>query len=77
MNREDFEEFVRNDFEGATKLSPIEFARMMGMRPQMVYYYIRNKVLQTERCICGRRVLDIDSAKEALQEKKDKQRSTD
>ena len=60
-------EFERFEYEGAEKLSPIDFARLMGMRPQMVYYYIRNKVIETEICACGRKVLDVEAARDALE----------
>lgn len=60
------EELARFEFEGAEKLSPIQFARYMGMAPQMVYYYLRNHVIEEEVCICGRRVVDVQSASEAI-----------
>jgi hypothetical protein len=69
-----FDEFDKFELEGATKLSPREYARLKGMTPQLVYYYIRNGVIETESCICGRRVVDVASANEALQTKKETRR---
>lgn len=73
MNLDDhIQEVEEFEYEGAEKLSPIEYARYKGMRPQMVYYYIRNKVLTTEVCACGRRVLDVEHSDEALRARLEK-----
>lgn len=56
----------RDEYEGAEKLSPIDFARYQEMSPQMVYYYIRNNVVEVEVCICGRKVVDVEAAREAI-----------
>ncbi len=54
------------------KLTPIEFARMNGIAPQQVYGWIRKGDLETEYCICGRKVLDVATAQEVLKTKKRK-----
>lgn len=41
------------------KLSPREYGKLRGISPQLVYYYIRNKQLDIELCICGRKVIDV------------------
>lgn len=69
-----FERFDEFDLEGATKLTPREFAKLHKMAPQMVYYYIRTGVLTAERCACGRTVVDVESASAALQAKKEARR---
>jgi len=51
------------------KLTPREYAKARGMTPQLVYYHIRCGNLKTERCICGRTVLDVRDADETLQTK--------
>jgi hypothetical protein len=61
-----FDEFDKFELEGATKLSPRDYAKYKGMRPQMVYYYIRQGVIDMERCVCGRNVVDVEQADEAL-----------
>jgi hypothetical protein len=45
-----------------TKATPIDYARSRGIAPQKVYYRIRRGQLETERCACGRRVVDIATA---------------
>lgn len=50
-------------------LTPREYAKLKGMSPQLVYYYIRNKVIETEQCRCGRTILSVVQADEALAEK--------
>jgi hypothetical protein len=49
----------RDEAEGAAKLSPREYALLRGMKPQLVYYYIRKRKLTLEQCICGRNVIDV------------------
>lgn len=44
------------------KLTPLEYARLRGKVPQLIYYYIRNQKLSLEYCVCGRRVLDVKTA---------------
>lgn len=48
------------------KLTPREFATWLGTSPQMIYYYIRNGVLELEYCRCGRKVLDVETSTQAL-----------
>jgi hypothetical protein len=45
-----------------TKMSPMEYARARNMQAQLVYYYIRTGKIADEKCICGRRVIDIKEA---------------
>lgn len=71
MTPEEIEEDIeRFELEGATKLGPSEFARFMSMKPQLVHYYIRTKVLTTEMCACGRRVIDVEEGSQALASRK-------
>lgn len=70
----DEEDLLAFEYEGAEKLSPLEFARLHKMRPQMVYYYIKQGVIETETCICGRNVVDVQAAIRALQERKKQRR---
>jgi len=52
-------------------LTPREYARLRNMAPQMVYYYIRNKVIETDYCRCGRRVLNVQEADNRIQAQKE------
>jgi hypothetical protein len=57
------------DLAEQTHLTPIEYAKLRGMTPQVVYYHIRRGTIKDERCKCGRRVVEVRSADEALQAK--------
>lgn len=64
---EDLIRQMEDDSEGATKGSPIEVARILGIKhPQKVYGWIRAGKLQWERCECGRRVVSIEAVRELL-----------
>jgi DNA-binding CsgD family transcriptional regulator len=52
----------RDEAEGATKLSPREYGLMRGIKPQLVYYYIKRGKVKLEHCICGRNVIDVEAA---------------
>lgn len=60
-----------DDLRDATKLTPIEYARMRNMKPQLIYYHLRthndptaDKHIQLETCLCGRKVVDVKLADE-------------
>jgi hypothetical protein len=57
-----FAAMERDEAEGATKLSPREYGLSHGIKPQLVYYYIRKGELKLEDCICGRHVIDVEAA---------------
>lgn len=52
-----------------TKASPIDYAKLRGIRPQMVYYHLRRGNLQWDSCECGRRVIVIAEADEIFVKK--------
>jgi hypothetical protein len=54
---------------GQTKMSVREYANARGIQPQLMYYYVRQGYIQTDPCICGRMVIDIESADKYLAEK--------
>lgn len=51
------------------KLTPREYAKARGMNPQLVYYYIRKGDIKKEICVCGRSVIDVRDADEAISTK--------
>lgn len=53
--------------EGLIKMTAIEYARSKNIKPQLVYYYIRKGHVLQETCICGRKVIDVESANAYLQ----------
>lgn len=57
-------EMERDDLEGATKLPPIQYAKLRGIRPQKVYAAIRNGKLEPTKCECGRKVVVVEEADE-------------
>lgn len=60
---------IQDQAEVVGYLTPREYAKLRGMSPQLVYYYIRNKIIEVEPCRCGRTVLNVDQADAALQAK--------
>jgi hypothetical protein len=61
----DFElEDIAEQAREVGKLTPIEYAKLHNISPQLIYYHIRNKHLELEYCICGRKVLDVKTADE-------------
>lgn len=49
-------------------LTPREYAKLRGLNPQLVYYYIRTKKITPELCKCGRKVIEVKLADEALKD---------
>jgi predicted site-specific integrase-resolvase len=69
-----------DETDGAIKLSPREWAKLRGVTPQLVYYWIRTGKLDMETCICGRNVIDVEKADEHNGKRKgilDSQESTE
>ena len=60
-----------DELNDATKLSVREYALARGMQPQLVHYYISRGRIEVERCICGRKVIDVKAADEFFKNKKD------
>jgi hypothetical protein len=62
--------------EGITKMSVIKYGRARGIQPQLIYYHIRTGKIKQELCVCGDKVIDVQSAdaffseKEAAEKKK-------
>jgi hypothetical protein len=48
-------------------LTPREFAKLVGIRGEQIYGYIRKGIIEPERCQCGRTVIRVSTAKEALE----------
>lgn len=66
------EEMEAHELEGAEKLTPRDFAKLMKCAPQAIYYHLRTGRLESEVCACGRRVIDVERSKKALLEAKRK-----
>lgn len=55
-------EMEKDDLEGATKLPPIQYAKLRSIYPQKVYTALRNRKLEWSKCECGRRVIVVEEA---------------
>jgi hypothetical protein len=65
MDEEDLDRLELEDqVQEVGKLTPREYGRLRGIQPQLVYYHIRNKHIELELCICGRKVIDVKAADE-------------
>ena len=58
-----------DELHDASKLSPREYGKLRGINPQLIYYHIRthsdptkDKHLLVERCLCGKKVIDVKLA---------------
>jgi hypothetical protein len=54
-----------------TVMAPVDYARARGIKPQMVYYYLRTGKLTSSHCECGRRVIDIQEADDIFRKGRD------
>jgi predicted site-specific integrase-resolvase len=61
---------LRDQMELLGKMTPREFAKLKGMAPQQIYYYIRAGKIEVEKCICGRHVIDTEKANTFLTSRK-------
>jgi hypothetical protein len=63
VNTDEFlEQMERDEFEGAEKLTPIEYGKLRGRSGQNIYYHIRAGHIELETCQCGRKVVDVKAA---------------
>jgi predicted site-specific integrase-resolvase len=46
-----------------------EYAKLRGISPQLVHYYIRTNKLEVDLCECGRRCVRVEEADAFLREK--------
>lgn len=53
-------------------LTPREYAKIRYMQPQLVYYHLREKHIQSEVCKCGRRVINVKEVDEYFRKLRDK-----
>jgi excisionase family DNA binding protein len=63
-------EELKEQAEEVDYLTPREFAKLTGIKPQQVYMWIRKGVLQSERCRCGRTIIRVSLAQAAIQARK-------
>jgi hypothetical protein len=51
-------------------LTPREFAKLIGVKPQQVYAWLRKGILDAERCKCGRTILCVSKSQATLAARK-------
>jgi hypothetical protein len=62
-NTDELFKAMRQDELGDTeKLTPRDFADLVGVTPQLIYYHINAKHISIEKCQCGRKVVDVAEA---------------
>ncbi len=67
----DFERLELEDqAETVGFLTPREYGKLRKIAPQLVYYYIRNKVIETEVCKCGRKIINVNETDRILSERR-------
>lgn len=52
----------RDELQDAEWLKPRDFAKVIGVAPQLVYYYIRNGRIESQQCLCGNKVINRKQA---------------
>lgn len=60
------EQMQKDELEDASKLKPIQYAKLRNLYPQRVYKAIRGGKLDVETCLCGSKVIDIEAADEVF-----------
>jgi hypothetical protein len=56
----------RDEEEEARYITPVNYGRLRGIKPQLIYYYIRKGHITVQRCNCGRKVVEKEEADEYL-----------
>jgi hypothetical protein len=55
---------------GIVMMSVREYAKVRGVEPQLIYYYIRTGKISQDACpCCGRKVIDVGSADEFFRQR--------
>lgn len=67
MSAEELQRQIEEDeLEDATHMTPRDFAKLQGVSPQLVYYYIRTGKIESQQCLCGRKVIDKEQARQVF-----------
>jgi hypothetical protein len=69
MAEDDLADELEAAGQGLAKMSVREYAKAKDMQPQLLYYYIRTGKIAVETCVCGRKVIDVNSANDFLEER--------
>lgn len=55
-------QMMKDEYEDAEQLKPIQYAKLRGLYPQRVYKAIRDRKLEVISCLCGSKVINVDAA---------------
>lgn len=64
------EQMQADELADAPLITPVNYAKMRPISPQLVFYAIRTKKIPVEVCNCGRRCIDIKKADNYYRNKK-------
>jgi len=74
LNTDELEERMKLDeLEDSPLISPVKFAKIRPITPQLVYYAIRTRKLQIYICNCGERRISMEEADDYFREKRGEQ----
>jgi hypothetical protein len=68
------EDELRDRAETSELMSPIDYAKLRGLKPQKVYYYLRTGKLEEQYCNCGRKCVNVVLADALFEELEKKSR---
>jgi len=54
------------DDESAKYITPVNYGKLRGITPQLIYYYIRRQYIKVRTCDCGRKVIEREEADDYL-----------
>jgi len=60
------------DTQTKTFERPVELAKTIGVKPQLVFAWIRGNKLVTKQCECGHTLVNVDSWNEFMTERETK-----
>jgi hypothetical protein len=66
---EAIEQMERDELSDAPLLSPRDMAKVLGIAPQLLYYYIRTGKIEPVICNCGRKCVDVETTKAFFESK--------
>lgn len=66
MNTDDLiEQMQLDELADAPLITPVNYAKLYSnITPQLVYYYVRTRKLETVHCNCGRKCINKEAADE-------------
>lgn len=68
MSAEELQQQIEADeLADAEWLKPRDFAKSIGVTPQLVYYYVRTGKIESQQCLCGNKVINVKQAREVFE----------